>query len=173
MPENLYKPIKPGDAVVTTLGRHVVVGAVHKDEDGIWIEPEGADDTTWWIPVWNIVSVNGQAMAWKPASEADLLTWIEIAEYSMDPAPLAFWSRIRVRPVKWQLPPWGDLGGGFWVVAVFGQECVWFNDIEDGFNISRFADFGTIGDYVCNQSDLRDCIHSYFESFAREIGMSN
>ena len=96
-----------------------------------------------------------------PISEEALLALVEAAEFAMEPEVLAFWKRIRVRPVKWQLPPWGDFGGGFWIVAVMGQECVWYNDIEEGFNISRFETFGFIADYECNQAELDACIRAY------------
>ena len=39
-------------------------------------------------------------------------------------------------------------------VAITGQECFWYNDIEDGFNVSRFEAFGTNADYWCNQTEL-------------------
>lgn len=59
-------------------------------------------------------------------------------------------------PAKWHLSPWGDLGGGFWVVAVRDDRVLWYNDIEDGFNVSRFTETGTIPstEYSCNQDDL-------------------
>ncbi len=87
----------------------------------------------------------------------------------MDDPLQKFWERIRVRPVKWALPEIGDLGGGFWVVAVIGQKCIWFNDIEDGFNVSRFEDFGTISEYWCKQSELEGVLRWYFEDFKAAI----
>jgi hypothetical protein len=108
-------------------------------------------------------------MAWEPISEAKLLEAIEAAEFAMQPCELASWCRIRIRPVKWPLSPWGDLGGGFWVVAVMGQHCIWFNDIEDGFNASSFTAFGTIGEYGCNQAELDECIRWYCQDFMREL----
>ncbi len=57
---------------------------------------------------------------WKAITEDALSNLLEGAEAEMATPVLAFWEYIRVRPVKWQLPEWGDLGGGFWVVAVLG-----------------------------------------------------
>jgi len=71
------------------------------------------------------------------------------------------WNRIKVTPTKWQLPPWGDDGGGFWVVALIGQECIYYNDIEEGFNTSYYQVFGHIKDYYCEQFDLLSFLHSY------------
>jgi hypothetical protein len=106
---------------------------------------------------------------WEPLSEDELLSLIATAEAAMEPPLLAFWERIRVRPVKWALPPWGDEGGGFWVVAVAGHDCVWYNDIEDGFNVSRFEAFGRLAEYWCNQDELHDCIAGHGERFLRGI----
>jgi len=61
------------------------------------------------------------------------------------------WEFVRVSPTKWQQHPWGDEGGGFWVVGLFGNRALWYNDIELGFNASSYDQFGTISDYVCNQ----------------------
>ncbi|MHA3772588.1 hypothetical protein ACXR0O_13715 [Verrucomicrobiota bacterium sgz303538] len=80
----------------------------------------------------------------------------------------ALWNLIAVKPRKWKQSPWGDDGGGFWVVALAGERCLYFNDIEDGFNWSRFSTYGTIDEYWCNQSELRHVVsaltHSIFSS---------
>ena len=91
---------------------------------------------------------------WEPISEAKLLEMVT-SEASFLEAPLrTFWDRVRIEPVKWSLPPWGDQGAGFWVVAIVEQRALWYNDIEDGFNVSRFDAAGRINDYCCNQDDL-------------------
>jgi hypothetical protein len=99
-------------------------------------------------------------MMWEPISEDDLVQLIRAAESKMlaNPSLHRFWSRIKIMPEKWHLSPWGDEGGGFWVVAVFGQTCVYFNDIEDGFNTSRYRTFGQIDEYWCDQTELEFCI---------------
>ncbi|VTR97780.1 hypothetical protein [Tuwongella immobilis] len=106
---------------------------------------------------------------WQPIGEAELRSLIAVAEGGMTPRVLAFWERVRIGPVKWALPPIGDDGGGFWVVAIVGQECLWYNDIEDGFNISRYDIFGQIADYWCNQSELQHCVAGWFERFQHGI----
>ena len=67
-----------------------------------------------------------------------------------------FWDAIAIPPTKWQQHPFGDLGNGFWAVGVIGKSVVWYNDIEDGFNISAYETFGIIpeSEYWCNQDDL-------------------
>jgi hypothetical protein len=66
-------------------------------------------------------------------------------------------ARVHVAPLKWKLSPWGDAGGGFWVVAINCDRVLWYNDIEAGFNVSRFQVSGQIpeAEYWCNQDPLR------------------
>jgi len=109
-------------------------------------------------------------MTWEPITESELASLIEKAESRMGPPMLALWGHIRVSPVKWELAPWGIEGGGFWVVAVIGQTCVWYNDIEDGFNISRYESYGRISDYWCNQDELDHCLGSSLQSLLRDLG---
>jgi hypothetical protein len=101
---------------------------------------------------------------WQPIREDDLLLLIANAEATMESPTLALWERVRVPPTKWALPPWGDMGGGFWVVAVASQDCIWYNDIEDGFDVSGFQAPGQIADYWCNQSEL----HHVMNALARQ-----
>ncbi len=72
----------------------------------------------------------------------------------MTPAQLRLWEVVRIEPEKWRQDPYGNAGKGFWVVGLIGQTVVWFNDIEDGFNRSRFTMYGTIDEYWCNDDEL-------------------
>ncbi|WP_337177218.1 hypothetical protein [Paludisphaera sp.] len=68
------------------------------------------------------------------------------------------WDMVRVPPTKWRQSPWGDLGGGFWAVGLIGRQVIWYNDLEGGFNVSPYAEFGTIAKYWCNQDELHHVI---------------
>jgi hypothetical protein len=92
---------------------------------------------------------------WQPISEAELWEEINRAVREMTLEQRRLWDIISVSPSKWMLPPWGDMGAGFWVVAILGNTVVWFNDIEDGFNRSRYSRFGVIDAYWCNQDHLQ------------------
>lgn len=89
-------------------------------------------------------SVGGQVMDWEAISRESLdeLVVEGLAKATADER--AVFSRAAVTPTKWQLSPWGDLGGGFWVVALMEDRVLWYNDIEDGFNVSQFVASGTI-----------------------------
>ncbi len=86
--------------------------------------------------------------------EEQILDLIENTEWLMEPSVKAFWDKVKIPPQKWQHSPWGDCGGGFWVIAIIGRTCIYYNDIEDGFNASEYEQFGAIKNYYCNQSDL-------------------
>jgi hypothetical protein len=93
-------------------------------------------------------------MPWLPIPESELVESLESARQRMDAPQRRLWDLIRIPPQKWQLSPHGDRGGGFWVVALLGRTVIWFNDIEEGFNSSRWTQFGQIDEYWCNQDQL-------------------
>jgi hypothetical protein len=91
---------------------------------------------------------------WRPIGEAALRGRIAQGVVRMSTSQRRLWDAIRIEPQKWQLHPYGDAGAGFWVVAIIGQTVIWYNDIEDGFNRSRYSTYGQIDDYWCNQDEL-------------------
>jgi hypothetical protein len=93
-------------------------------------------------------------MDWKPISLGSLQAEIDRGVHAMSDPDRAVWERVQVKPAKWASPPRGDLGGDFWVVGVLGQYVLWYNDIEDGFNVSRYSVVGTLDEYICNQDWL-------------------
>ena len=93
-------------------------------------------------------------MEWTAQSEADLIAEINASWRRMTLPQRRFWEFIRIDPEKWPLPPYGDEGGGFWVVALVGRTVVWFNDIEDGFQRSHYSQYGHIEEYWCNEDNL-------------------
>ena len=93
-------------------------------------------------------------VGWEPISESALRDRVAQGVARMSPPHVRLWEAVRVEPQKWQQHPYGDAGGGFWVVAIVGQTVIWYNDIEDGFNRSRYSAYGQIEDYWCNQDEL-------------------
>jgi hypothetical protein len=93
-------------------------------------------------------------MNWQPIPEAKLWDLINAAWDRMSPPQKQLWEVIKIAPEKWQEPSYGQAGDGFWVVGLIGRSIVWYNDIEDGFNRSRYIRHGTIAEYWCNQDEL-------------------
>ncbi len=93
-------------------------------------------------------------MTWQPLNEEKLWDFMNEAWDRMSIEQRRLWEVVRVLPQKWTLSPWGDQGGGFWVVGLIGNTVLWYNDIEDGFNRSRYSTYGKIDEYWCNQDEL-------------------
>jgi hypothetical protein len=91
---------------------------------------------------------------WTPISKIELLGEIQKTEIELNGELWNFWQMIKIEPEKWQESEFGNEGGGFWVVAICGKKVIWYNDIEEGFNISDYNDYRKIAGYYCNQDEL-------------------
>jgi hypothetical protein len=91
---------------------------------------------------------------WEPISKAALLDRISQGYTRMPQVNQRLWEAIRIGPEKWPQHPYGDAGGGFWIVALVGRTVIWYNDIEDGFNRSVYSTYGVIDDYWRNHDEL-------------------
>jgi len=96
-------------------------------------------------------------MTWNPIERSDLESLLSRDLIDCSEEQKQFFAQVRIPPLKWTLSPWGDTGGGFWVVAVYRDRVLWYNDIEGGFNVSRYEVAGQIpeAEYWCNQDPLR------------------
>ena len=102
---------------------------------------------------------------WSPIDENALLELIGNAECILEGLDKGFWRLIKLtQPAKWQQHPYGNEGDGFWVVGIVGHRCVYYNDIEDGFNLSAFDQWGVINEYGCNQLTLDELISNIVAS---------
>jgi hypothetical protein len=58
------------------------------------------------------------------------------------------WEIIRVAPEKWSYAPKPALEAEAWVIAIFGNHVIWFNDyfheMDDGFCISEYERYGRL-----------------------------
>ncbi|WP_316789633.1 hypothetical protein [Pedobacter frigoris] len=104
---------------------------------------------------------------WTPISLVELEEWILRGASELEGELLNFWNLIKIKPQKWQEEEYGAEGGGFWVVAIFGTEVIYYNDIEEGFNISAYEAYGHIKEYSCNQSELDWVIIGLYERIKR------
>jgi hypothetical protein len=100
---------------------------------------------------------------WEPIPLKELFNEIQKTENDLNGDLKNFWDLIKIDPVKWKENEYGEMGGGFWVVGIFGHQVIWYNDIEEGFNISDYKIFGEIEDYWCNQDELVHVLCRLFE----------
>lgn len=92
---------------------------------------------------------------WAPITRDEIDEKIDDSIKELSPQEMALWNAIKLpEPIKWEQNPYGTMGGGFWVVAVHGVNCLYYNDIEEGFNSSSFSKIGTIDEYWCDQDEL-------------------
>jgi len=89
---------------------------------------------------------------WQPYQQSEIQEMIDVGCQKLKPEERKFWEQVKVNPQQWQLSPWGDQGGGFWVVAIYSNKVLWFNDIEEGWNVSTYQEQGVIQEYWCDQA---------------------
>ena len=103
---------------------------------------------------------------WTPASKDTIEKNIEWCNdiLNLKPACLKVWDYVKIRPEKWIEKTMGEQGSGFWVVGIIGKTVIYYNDIEEGYNLSAFTNYGEIDNYYPNQMELHEMVESlYFE----------
>ena len=98
---------------------------------------------------------NDKTDKWMPITLSELQELIDLGVSKMTSEQINMWNEISVVPEKWQEISYGQEGDGFWVVAICEDEIIWYNDIEEGFNISKFSVIGKIDDYGAEQDELQ------------------
>lgn len=98
-------------------------------------------------------------MTLSPLSEKDLLNLIAEGEDRLDPQQHRLWNLIKIVPEKWSAGDYGKKTKGFWAVGVFGNQVLWYNEIEEGFNLSTYSKFGHIDECWCNQDELAHVLY--------------
>ena len=83
-------------------------------------------------------------MTWKPTSLIELNEIVarDLATCSVEQR--AYFATVAFKPTKWHQSPYGDESGGFWAIACEQDRVLWYNDYEEGFNVSTFTARGTI-----------------------------
>jgi hypothetical protein len=98
-------------------------------------------------------------------SKSDLADILAVEEAWMRPADLAFWKIVRIQPVLWT----SENDGDFWVVAVWENMYIWFNHIEEGFNIAPYEVYGRIQQMNYGQARLHQCLYEQGDYVVRSI----
>jgi hypothetical protein len=98
-------------------------------------------------------------------TKTELTDLLAVEEAWMRPGDLAFWKVVQIEPVLWASPEHGD----FWVVAVWGNMYIWFNHIEEGFNIAPYKVFGRIERMSYGQSKLHERFEGQENRLIRSI----
>lgn len=94
-------------------------------------------------------------MIWEPITFEELALEISKGEKEMSSENFQFWNKIKFTPTKWTEHEFGDEGNGFWAVAKYNNFVLYYNDIEEGFNISKFEKDREIKEYGAEQDELQ------------------
>ena len=84
------------------------------------------------------------------------------AELLLEGLPKGFWRFIKLSPFEiWEAPEDAELEY-VWVVAIFGNRCVFYDELNEGFVIGCYEDHGELGENSLNVkvSQLNDLIDS-------------
>jgi hypothetical protein len=87
-------------------------------------------------------------------SQAEISEIISASISQMTRGQRQFFHAIRIYPEKWKAANGRDTEERFWVVGVIGQRVIWYNEIEEGFNVSPYQTYGAIEELWCNQDKL-------------------
>ena len=83
-------------------------------------------------------------MSSQPCTEMQIWDEINSAVQRMSPEQGRMWESAKVIPQQWNAPDYGAGRLRFWAVAVMGQTVVWYDDMEDGFAVTEYLEFGAI-----------------------------
>lgn len=106
---------------------------------------------------------------WKPVSYPQLLNLLTLETQTLKEDTQPLWQSISLpQPELWAQHPWGDEGCGFWVVAVAGRQCIYYNDISRGFAQGSFSRWAVIDDYAASNTSLHDMLSQLMQQPAQE-----
>jgi len=111
-------------------------------------------------------------MIWEPITPEELSLEISKGEKEMGSENFQFWNEIKFIPTKWTEHEFGDEGGGFWAVAKYKNFVFYYNDIEEGFNISEFEKDREIKEYGAEQDELQFALMKLRKTKKRNLTVS-
>ncbi len=74
-----------------------------------------------------------------------------------DERAIRLWERIRIAPDRWSQEQYPG-GKQFWVIAVLGNRCLYFNEVEGGWGWGRYERWGMISGYHCQQNEIHHIV---------------
>lgn len=108
-------------------------------------------------------------MAIKPINEEDIYDILLEAENGLRPICKRFWAGLKTEPQKWLEDSFDSKLGGFWVVGIFGENIIWYNELEDGFSISKYKKFGKMDHYNAYATPLSEIIEQIVRGWMGEM----
>jgi hypothetical protein len=85
---------------------------------------------------------------------------IEESEFKLlgsDKRAIRLWDRVRIVPDRWSQEQYPGVGK-FWVIAILGNRCLYFNKVEGGWGWGRYERWGKISSYHCQQDEIQHVV---------------
>jgi hypothetical protein len=107
-------------------------------------------------------------MEWHPATIQEVKKIVRDGLAECDEEQLTAFMRYAVEPYVAPIIRYGKMGNAV-VVARKGGEVIYWEDVEEGFNLSPVAPNGRVLEHWCNQDELRFALNAWIEGRARTI----
>ena len=69
-----------------------------------------------------------------------------------------FWQKVKIQPKKWAQYQY-DKSDDFWVIALAGKNCLYFNYIEKGWGWGCYEKYGEISVFHYQQDEIQHAIY--------------
>jgi hypothetical protein len=98
----------------------------------------------------------------KPATVEDVNQIVAKDLKNCDPEQMAAFDKYRVESFSAPIVRYGQLERVV-VIARNGDQVIYYEDVEDGFNVSPISPEGRILEHWCNQDELRFALNAWIE----------
>jgi hypothetical protein len=107
-------------------------------------------------------------MEWQPATVEEVMKIVRDDLAECDEEQFVAFKRYAVEPYVAPILRYGEMENAV-VVARRGDEVIYWEDVEEGFNLSPVAPDGRILEHWCNQDELRFALNAWIEGRRRPV----
>jgi hypothetical protein len=101
-------------------------------------------------------------MEWKPATVEEVKQIIKNHLANCDQEELETFRTYGVQPYSAPILRYGRLENVV-VIARRGEQVIYWEDVEEGFNVSPIGEDGRVLEHWCNQNELRFALNSWIK----------
>jgi hypothetical protein len=110
-------------------------------------------------------------MHWQPATLEDVKKILKADLEKCDPQQIAIFKQYSVDPYFAPILRYGELENVV-IIAEKSGEVMYWEDVEEGFNISPVGPDGRVLEHWCNQDDLGISLNEWIEGRAKHQNFS-
>ena len=107
-------------------------------------------------------------MEWHPATVDEVKKIVRDDLAECDEEQILAFKKYAVEPYVAPILRYGQMENAV-IVARRGDEVIYWEDVEEGFNLSPVSPNGQILEHWCNQDELRFALNAWIEGRARPI----